>query len=40
MGWVTFDGVCLCELCEVHDQVLGEGVPCLAVVHAQIDMGT
>lgn len=34
----TFDGVGLGELGEVHDELLGEGVPFLVVAHPQVDV--
>lgn len=38
MAEVTLDGVGLGELGEVHDELLGEGVPFLAVVHPEVDV--
>lgn len=36
---VALYGVGLCQLREVRDEVLGEGVPALAVLHAEVDVG-
>lgn len=36
---VALYGVGLCQLRQVRDEVLGEGVPALAVLHAEVDVG-
>lgn len=34
----TFNGVGLCQLSKVHDQLFGKSVPCLTFLHAKVDM--
>lgn len=35
----AFDGIRLCQLGEVGDEGLGQGVPRLTVLHAEVDVG-
>lgn len=36
----TLDRIGLGQLGEVHDEIFREGVPCLAFLHAEVDMRT